>query len=185
MAQSELRRESAQWFDSRIATVAALARDRSASKSDRRDARALLADLRRLRAAHVIDATASRAGPATGFAPAEPQRFEGFRAEPTGNAFPESRWFGSGAELLGYLEGRPGITKVLAVEPWKPEAGWQPRDDREAPPDVVERIEGLDLVREVDSDEERAALLEAIIEAWQEADDGGAFVEAEVDYEPA
>jgi hypothetical protein len=94
---------------------------------------------------------------------------------------PETRHFQHGGALLGYLEGRPGVTALREVEGWKPE-GWTPAASPPEPSaEVLDRVMGLPLVRDAGSPEDRAELLEAILAAWAECEDGGAWVTVDVD----
>lgn len=90
----------------------------------------------------------------------------------------------SGNSLLGYLEGRPGVTRILKVEQWKPE-GWMPPAERPKPSaEVMARVEKLPMVVEADG-ADRAELLAEVLDAWAECEDDGAWVECEIDYEEA
>lgn len=100
-------------------------------------------------------------------------------------AYPEGRFLKSGAQLLGYLEGRPGITKITKVEPWKSD-GWEPGPRGELPADVVERVEELPQLQEVEEGSpEWESIYDSIEAAYWECEDGGAWVEVEVEYEEA
>lgn len=102
----------------------------------------------------------------------------------TSNAFPEARLMKTGNALLGYLEGRPGVVKILKVEQWKSE-GWKPGGERPAPPpEVLDRVAKVPMVLEADP-AEKDGLIRDILEAWAECEDDGAWVECEIDYEEA
>jgi flagellar biosynthesis GTPase FlhF len=118
--------------------------------------------------------------------------FSGFKLSPTyevagkgygalAGAFSEMRDYASGGQLLGYLEGRPGVTNIIRWETWGVREGPPPGP---VPSDVLARIEDLPLVRRVSSGE-RAELVETLCELWWDAEEYGADVECEVDYESA
>jgi len=104
-----------------------------------------------------------------------------WRGVPDAGHWREPRVFRHGAQLLGYLEGRPGVIAPLSARPvYSGEA-------RRAP-DAAEKAEALTRIRESDaltglelSGPERRQLESDWLDAWEMADDGGAYVEVEVD----
>lgn len=86
--------------------------------------------------------------------------------------------------MLGYLEGRPGVQRILKVEPFKLEEGWTPKADRSISRATKERVRELPMVQEAKG-HERRRLIREIEDAYEEADDGGAWIETEIDYEEA
>lgn len=93
-------------------------------------------------------------------------------------AFRETRPFKSGAQLLGYLEGRPGATRLLRHETWGPSS----EKKRPVPRDVAERIRDSAAVRRLPKSE-RAQFREVLEALWWEAEDFGVNAEFEIDYE--
>lgn len=99
--------------------------------------------------------------------------------------FPEQTWFRSGDQFLGYLEGRPGASRLISVEPWHPVSGTERGGGGGKGPsaEVRERVAQLPQVQEAHPSE-RAPLIEEYLDAWEECEEG-AFVEVEIDYEEA
>jgi hypothetical protein len=112
-----------------------------------------------------------------------------FRAKDAlpGIHFPEQSWFRSGAQFLGYMEGRPGASRVLSVEGWKVQHDHASRKDEiKRSPEAAsarERISTLPVVQE-SNPSDRGQLVTDLFDAWAECEDDGAFVEVEIDYEP-
>lgn len=99
--------------------------------------------------------------------------------EPSGRGYMEPRVFHSGSQFLGYLEGRPGVVGVVAVQPFggAPPQDWQRQP---IPADVHQRIENSPPVQEA-APSERPGLIDSLEDAWAYCDEFGAECEMDVD----
>jgi hypothetical protein len=94
--------------------------------------------------------------------------------------YQEGRFFQSGHQLLGYLENRPGIIRVLSAQSWAQPGHVSQRHAPDA--ETVSRIRELPFLAELrPNSEEYSEAFDDVVEAWELADDGGAEVETEVD----
>lgn len=92
------------------------------------------------------------------------------RAPPGQFHFAEERFYGTGNDFLGYLEGRPGVVGVLKATNFRP-VGQASNRPKSVPRAVQQRIRAIDIEYQDAAD------------AWAECEDGGAMVECEVSYE--
>lgn len=110
------------------------------------------------------------------------------RAPPGMHHFVEERYFSRGNQLLGFMEGRPGVISILDTTTFR---GADTFDVRRVPDDVKYRISQLEMVREnspqplVRQTARIASAQHNIEQAWMEAERGGVLLELEVDYEDA
>lgn len=161
---------------------AELAKLKSKLKDARKAGKSAKARSKVTRAANAAAQRATRAAPPTVSREtrlsAESRTYSGPEVPMPENGFAESRLFRSGASLLGYLEGRPGILKIQSVTPLLPPIGTTPtQHERGRPADVAARIEALDLLIT-----DRGSNHEALIwDAYWDAEDFGALLEVEVD----
>lgn len=162
---------------------AALSKLRSKLKQARKAGKSAKARSKVTRAANAAAQRATRAAPPTvaretRFAAESRTTYSGPEVPTPENGFSESRLFRSGASLLGYLEGRPGILKIGSVTPLLPPIGTVPtQHERGRPADVAARIESLDLIIS-----DKGSNHEALIwDAYWDAEDFGALLEVEVD----
>lgn len=98
--------------------------------------------------------------------------------------YPEGRTFMSGHAFTGYLDGRPGVQGVLSISPLlNPERREVSSEARES---AEEEIEGTDAAQVAKHEaDDYDAWLEGTVDAYLAADDGGAFIECDVDSDSA
>lgn len=146
----------------------------------------------RKRATQLANAAASKARHAASVAPdkstrlGEARSYEGPEVALPERAFAEGRLFRSGATLLGYLEGRPGIMAIRTVTPLHPPVGSEATpNERERTADVAARIDAIvdDIAGTGDDEDEGdpGNLEELLWEAYWDAEDFGVMVEADID----
>jgi hypothetical protein len=134
------------------------------------------------RAAHAATVTPERA---TRLAKAV--SYSGPEIPTTKNAFPEGRLFRSGAQVLGYFEGRPGILGVRSVTPLLPPVGVDHSPvEHIATPDITARIDAIiddwgSAEEDEDGERDFGNLEELLWEAYWDAEDFGALVDVDVD----
>lgn len=92
------------------------------------------------------------------------------------------RLFNSAAALLGYFEGRPGVKGVLAAFPIRADAQRAPPDPERREQNRA-RLEASSMMgdRKVEHPNSYPRYVEELLDLLDFADDGGAWVEAEVD----
>lgn len=143
---------------------------------------------KRAEVTRAVNAVATKARHAVTTAPGKATRlgaeltYSGPEVPLPARAFPEGRLFRSGASVLGYFEGRPGIMGVRSVAPLHPPLGtpFEPAE-RERTPDVEARIDAIVDDIASDNDGDSGNLEEMLWEAYWDAEDFGAMVEADID----
>ncbi len=98
--------------------------------------------------------------------------------------YPEGRVFKSGHAFRGYLEGRPGVQRVLSIAPL---LNVERREVTEAMRERAEaEIESTDAFERASLEEDDLdTWLSHAVDAYLAADDGGAFIESDVDSDSA
>lgn len=90
----------------------------------------------------------------------------------------DSRVHRSGGSLLGTLEGRPGIMNISSIEALLPPLGREVvQVSRERTPELTERIQALEIVK----DNPESNLEDMIWDAYFDAEDFGVMVDYDVD----
>lgn len=96
-------------------------------------------------------------------------------------AFPESRFFANASALLGYIEGRPGLHKLMTVFPARGGEKKKRRWSKATRAEYRDRIdEAASFLLEEDDEVNPTQWKRDVMTALEYADDGGALVEAEV-----
>lgn len=107
--------------------------------------------------------------------------------EPKSSAtsFPETRTFNNANALLGYLEGRPGIERLLSAAPMRAGEERQLVWSAERRQEVKERLEATApaLAQKERNPESYPEWMRRALEALEFADDGGLVGEFEIDSE--